>query len=133
MAPSISSDMVAAGLEVVHGRELLPDLEPAQERLRRDKSRIFSSDSIALSRGSAIEDVFEPKMRAENNNPTAKMTVYVLNTIVIVFAMPVGLALLFLNIFGGANLRTTAHVMALTGLFMALAATEDGARMFWML
>lgn len=133
MAPSISADLAAVGMGAVQGRELLPDLEPAQERLRREKSRIFSSDSIALSRGSAIEDVFEPKKRPENNSPTAKMTVYVLNTIVIVFAMPVGLALLFLNIFGGANLRTTAHVMALTGLFMALAATEEGARMFWMM
>ena len=133
VAPSISANMAAVELGAAQGRELLPDLEPAQERLRREKSRIFSSDSIALSRGSAIEDVFEPKKRAENNNPTAKMTVYVLNAIVIVFAMPVGLALLFLNIFGGANLRTTAHVMALTGLFMALAATDEGARMFWIM
>lgn len=116
-----------------HGRELLPDLEPAEERLRRQKSHIFSADAITLSHSSAMEDVFEPSKRAEHHDLTARMTVYVMNAIVMVFALPVGLMLLLLNIVGGENLRTTAHVMALTGLFMALAATEEGARILWMM
>lgn len=115
-----------------HGRDLLPDLEPA-ERLRKRKSHIFSADSISLSHDSAMEDVFEPSKRAEHKDLTARMTVYVMNAIVMVFALPVGLALLCLNILGGENLRTTAHVMALTGLFMALSATEEGARLFSMI
>jgi hypothetical protein len=116
--------------EFAHGRELLPDLEPAEERLRRHKSHIFGAESIALSHDSAIEDVFEPRKRAEHRDFTARLTVYVMNAIVMVFTLPVGLALLCLNILGGENLRTTAHTMALTGLFMALASTEGGARLF---
>ena len=107
-------------------RNLLPDLEPPEERLRREKNTIFSSDSITLSHSSAIEDVFEPSLREEHNDITARATVYVLNLIVMVFAMPVGLALLCLNILGGENLRTTAHVLALTGMFMALSSANAG-------
>lgn len=117
--------------EEPHGRELLPDLEPAEDRLRRHKSHIFSSDTISLSQNSAVEDVFEPNRRAEHKDFVARLTVYVLNAIVMVFALPVGLALLCMNILGGENLRTTAHVMALTGLFMALAGTEEGARLLF--
>lgn len=120
-------------LKAPQGRELLPDLEPAEERLRRERSHIFAADSIALSHDSAMDDVFEPKMREEHKDFTARMTVYVLNAIVMVFALPVGLALLCLNILGGENLRTTAHVMALTGLFMALSATEGGVRFLSMI
>ena len=110
----------------VTNRDLLPDLEPPEERLRREKSAIFSADSILLSHSSAVEDVFEPNLREEHQDLTARITVYVMNLIVMVMAMPVGLALLCLNILGGENLRTTAHVMALTGLFLALA-DQSGA------
>ncbi len=67
-----------------------------------------------------MEDVFEPSSHPEHGDPVARATVYVINMIVLIFAMPVGLALLCLNILGGENLRTTAHVLALTGLFLAL-------------
>lgn len=119
--------------EPAQGRDLLPDLEPADERLRRQRSIIFGSNSINLSQSSAMEDVFDPSQRAEHRDVVARMTVYVMNMIVMVFALPVGLALLFLNILGGENLRTTAHVMALTGLFMALASNSGGETLFWML
>lgn len=68
-----------------------------------------------------MEDVFDPKRRPENGNVTARITVYVMNLIVMVMVLPVGLALLFFNILFGENLRTTAHVIALTGMAMALA------------
>ena len=126
-----------AGLRIsrVRSRPIaaLPELEPPEERLQRQKSNIFLSDSISLSHDSAMEDQFDPSMRAEQNAMTARATVYVLNLCVMVFALPVGLVLLCLNILGGANLRTTAHVMALTGLFMALASTEQGSQMLWMI
>ncbi|MEQ9054415.1 MAG: hypothetical protein RLO38_06895 [Roseovarius confluentis] len=118
-------------VETFRSRDLLPDLEPAEERLRRHRTHIFSADGIALSHSSAVEDVFEPSKRAEHRDFTARMTVYVMNAIVMVFALPVGLGLLCLNILGGENLRTTAHVMALTGLFMALMSTEEGARLLF--
>ena len=125
-----------AGLRISRveaGSGLLPELEPPEDRLRRDKSHIFLSDSISLSHDSAMEDVFDPSLRDEQHDVTARATVYVINLIVMVFALPVGLALLCLNILGGANLRTTAHIMALTGMFMALSASEQGSQMLWML
>ena len=73
-----------------------------------------------------MEDVFEPQKRPEHKNIVARLTVYVLNLIVMVMALPVGLALLFFNILFGENLRTTAHVIALTGMAMALS-TMPGA------
>lgn len=109
-------------------KDALPDLEPAEDRLRRLKRQIFASDTITLTHSSAIEDVFDPRLREEHNNIVARATVYVLNMIVIVMALPVGLMLLFFNILGGENLRTTAHVIALTGMGLALAQTEAGAR-----
>lgn len=89
--------------------------------MRRNSRHIFSSDTITLSRSSSIEDVFDPKKRQESETYVARATVYVMNLIVMVMALPVGLALLFFNIFFGENLRTTAHVIALTGMAMALA------------
>ena len=108
------------GISRIAGRDLLPDLAPPEERLRREKSAIFSADAISLSHSSAVEDVFEPCLREEHRDLTARLTVYVMNLIIMVFAMPVGVGLLIMNILGGENLRTTAHVMALMGLFMAL-------------
>lgn len=113
-----------AGLRIsrIAGKDLLPDLEPPEVRLEREKSRIFSADSISLSQESAVEDVFEPILREEHSDLTARLTVYAMNLTVIVFAAPVGLGLLLMNILGGENLRTTAHVVALTGMFLGLNA-----------
>lgn len=104
----------------------LPDLAPPEERLRTQKSHIFSADAIGLTHAYAMEDIFDPSERPENEDTTARLTVYALNLTVMVFTVPVGLALLLLNILAGENLRTTAHVMALTGLFSALAAANPG-------
>jgi len=110
-------------------KDALPDLEPAEDRLRRIKRHIFASDSITLTHSSAVEDVFDPRLREEHNNRVARVTVYVMNMIVIVMSLPVGLSLLIFNIIGGENLRTTAHVIALTGMALALSQTEEGARL----
>ena len=103
-------------------KDALPDLEPPEDKLRRNSRHIFSADTITLSHSSSMEDVFDPKKRPENKNGVARATVYVMNLIVMVMALPVGLALLFFNILFGENLRTTAHVIALTGMALALTA-----------
>lgn len=114
-----------AGLKIsrIAARETLPDLAPPEERLQREKSHIFSADAISLSQNSAMEDVFEPCRREEHRDLTARLTVYVMNLIVIVFSVPVGVGLLVMNILGGENLRTTAHAVALTGMFLGLNAS----------
>lgn len=104
-------------------KDALPDLEPPEDNLRH----IFSADTITLSHSSSMEDVFDPKKRPENKNAVARATVYIMNLIVLVMALPVGLALLFFNILFGENLRTTAHVIALTGMGMALTAMPGNA------
>ncbi len=104
----------------------LPDLEPPEERLRKGKSEIFRSDAIVISQSSAMEDVFDPAKRAERGDPVARLTVYSLNLSIMVISLPVGLAMFFLNILGGENLRTTAHVMALTAFFSALSVANPG-------
>lgn len=108
-------------------KDALPDLEPAEDRLRRIKRQIFASDSIMLTHGSAMEDVLDPKLREEHKTLTARATVYSMNLIVLVMAMPIGLGLLVFNILGGENLRTTAHAIALSGMAIALSQTEGGA------
>ena len=107
----------------------LPDLAPPEERLQKARSHIFTADAISLSHDSAMEDVFDPHRRLEHRDIVARMTLYVVNLIVIVFALPLGLALLCFNILGGENLRTSAHALALTGLFMALSASPGGGEL----
>jgi|GEM_PF-2557254 hypothetical protein len=116
----------AEGVCPGQNRNRLPDLEPPEERLQRQRSNIFSSDAISLSHASAVEDVFTAVDRAEHNDLTARITVYAMNLTVMAFALPVGLALLLMNVLGGENLRTTAHIMALTGLFSALMTANPG-------
>ena len=116
----------------VSAAETFPDLEPPEDRLRQSKRLIFASDRISLSHGSAMEDVFEPKQRAEHSDILARATVYVMNMIVIVMSLPIGLALLAFNILGGENLRTTAHVIALTGMGAALSQTPQGVQILSM-
>ena len=108
-------------------RDALPDLEPPEDRLRRLKRQIFSADSIMLTHSSAMEDVFEPAKREEAKSPVARATVYTSNMLLMVLSPPVGLGMLILNILGGENLRTTLHMIALTGMAMALASTSGGA------
>ncbi len=121
-----------AGLKIsrvspgVQRHSALPDLAPPEERLRTHRSHIFSADAIALTHDGGMEDVFDRKPPVNKQDLPARLTVYALNLTVMVFALPIGLALLFLNILGGENLRTTAHVMALTGLFSALSMANGG-------
>ena len=106
-------------------RESLPDLEPPEDRLKRFKNQIFSSDSIALTHGSAVDDVFDPARRDEHGSSVARATVYVSNMVLMLMAPPIGLGMLLLNILGGENLRTTLHLVALAGMATALASSTD--------
>lgn len=110
----------------------LPDLEPVHPvRRRQSTSRrltrpIAIKDKIELTHDSAHDEAFSPDAREESDSMAARLTVYVLNLILLVVAFPVGLCVLLFNIIGGENLRTTAHVMALTGMALALAMTPAG-------
>lgn len=114
-----------------------PDLEPAVALARRRKrsSRVISrslelshelTHKIELVHESAVEEEVVPSKREEPKNLTATLTVYVLNIILMFISFPIGMAMLIFNIIGGENLRTTAHVIALTGTGIALSMTELG-------
>lgn len=84
---------------------LLPALAPAQ----RD---------IAEEMPEEIRTSFRD--RPEASDFCAFLTVYALNAAIMLFAFPVGFGLLVFNILGGENLRTTSHIMGLTGFLMTL-------------
>lgn len=101
-------------------KDNFPDLEPVDDRLRRLKRQIFESDTIALVHEAVEDDPLGPENREEHFDMVAWCTVYVANMIVLVMSLPVGLGLLCFNILAGENLRTTLHVIALTGMYIGL-------------
>lgn len=94
------------------GAKALPELVPADE---------LDAAHLAFKSAAIQEESTDFRARAEVHNETAKLTVYVLNAILFLIAFPVGFGMLIFNILGGENLRTTAHVMALTGMGSALS------------
>lgn len=101
-------------------KDNFPDLEPADDRLRRLKRQIFESDTINLVHQAAYGDSIGVENRAEHFDIVARATVYVVTMIVIVMSLPIGLGLLCFNILAGENLRTSLHVVALTGMAIGL-------------
>jgi hypothetical protein len=101
-----------------------PELVPVEIVLQENRRALFPCDAIELTQGSAQDETTNPSERTEADDLTARLTVYVLNTILLVLAFPVGFGMLIFNILGGENLRTTAHVMALTGMGTALANAD---------
>jgi hypothetical protein len=104
--------------------QIFPDLEPAAragfgDRIAAAWNKML--DAVTEDLASALED---PK----NNTTASCLTVYAMNGILLIFAFPVGFAMLILNVVGGENLRTTAQILALTGLAMVLSHAEAGAR-----
>ncbi|MEM9971504.1 MAG: hypothetical protein AAF762_10455 [Pseudomonadota bacterium] len=107
--------------------DALPDLEPPDDRLRRQKRQIFASDSISLSRDGGTEDVFENERAEEPVTGMARASVYASNLVLMVMSPPIGIAMLLLNIIRGENLRMTLQLIAITGFLTALATTTDAA------
>lgn len=103
----------------------LPELVPV--RAASPLGGILRQFGIAFDTAAIREESTDFRCRPERHDPIARLTVYALNAAVMVFFFPLGFALLIFNILGGENLRTTAHVLALTGFGMALAAAGFAA------
>lgn len=68
----------------------------------------------------------EPEILAPEKAPTAqRLTIYTLNTALILVAMPVGVAVLTYNVLGRESMTTTARSMALAGFGVAFAHTTS--------
>jgi hypothetical protein len=107
----------------IEAKEAFPELEPADATdTSRGRSHV---DRIIRDLGDQFAEL---RSNPDAKNPLSRLTVYTLNAALLVLAFPVGFAMLIFNILGGANLRTTIHVIALTGLAVALANTETGTR-----
>jgi len=106
--------------------EVFPELEPAEAASRgmRRTTTTFA-ETLNEMRAQFDEIVEDPG----TDNPLSRLTAYALNLVLLVLAFPVGFAMLIVNVLGGANLRTTVHVLALTGAAIALVNTEAGARL----
>ena len=100
---------------------LLPTLAPVDE-VPESAARLTLEQALRLSQNSVRDESTDFRDRAEARDPIAVLTVYAINAMVLLFAFPIGMALLVFNILGGENLRTTSHAMALTGLASALPA-----------
>jgi hypothetical protein len=106
-------------------RDAFPDLEPADaghetSALARHAERIRTELSSQFR---------ELRDNPDAENPLARLTVYALNAVLLIIAFPVGFAMLIFNVLVGENLRTTVHVLALTGLAIALSNTDPAARL----
>lgn len=103
-------------------RRAFPDLEPAEPGAER------TSGHLARIRAELAVQYRELRDDPDADNALSRLTVYALNAVLLVLAFPVGFALLIFNVLAGENLRTTVHVLALTGLALALSSTETAAR-----
>ncbi len=68
----------------------------------------------------ALDESSETKRIAETASGRASL--YLMSATIAVFALPVGASMLTYNALSGGSFRATSHVMALTGMFLALAA-----------
>jgi hypothetical protein len=105
--------------------EIFPELEPAEGTGATRRRTSTFADTTEEMRAQFMEVLENP----DATNPLARLLVYSLNLVLLILAFPVGFAMLILNILGGPNLRTTVHVLALTGVAIALVNTEAGAKL----
>lgn len=104
-------------IEGTGSKERFPSLVPASTNALANKTE---AHMLRVSSRNVCEESTDFRERSETRDPCAVLTVYAINAMVMVFAFPLGFALLVFNILGGENLRTTSHVMGLTGLATAL-------------
>lgn len=131
MAYSSTRHSFLAGARPVRGyrqptpgaRRAFPELEPADAGVRAESESHFNRIKADLS-----AQFHEIRENPEADNALSRLTVYGLNAILLILAFPVGFAMLMFNLLVGENLRTTIHVLALTGLAVTLAQTETAAR-----
>lgn len=123
--PDAASDALAVPRHAVPSRRArLPELAPADEPSSSAQPHFVG---VEIDSKAIRHEETHFSARAESRDETARLTVYVLNAILMVMAFPVGFGMLVFNILGGENLRTTAHMIALTGLAIALTGGAAGS------
>ncbi len=103
--PQLSPDM----LKWFDGDVTAEDTEPHPSR-KLDAFRAFL----------ALDDSPEPRRIAETASGRASL--YLMSATIAVFALPVGASMLTYNALSGGSFRATSHMMALTGIGLALTS-----------
>jgi hypothetical protein len=101
------------------------------EREQTDLRGIFQADPLEAEpkrrRRRKVEATTRVKRHSVHRKPAdwnelpSRLTVHVFNTTLMIFALPVGLAVMAYNLAFGEDMRRTAHFIALTGLAMSLS------------
>ncbi len=105
-------------------RTAFPELEPA-DPTPRDTA---ASPHLKRMRADLAAQYHEIRANPDVDNALSRLTVYALNAVLLILAFPVGFAMLMFNLLVGESLRTTIHVLALTGLAVTLSQTDAAAR-----
>jgi len=85
---------------------------------RTDADQFTSSDIEVLRAFLALDTSPDVKRMAET--ATGRASLYLMSATIAVFALPVGASMLTYNALSGGSFRATAHMMALTGIGLAL-------------
>jgi hypothetical protein len=112
-APMGAQVLQAAPSEVSNDMPRLPGLD--QNRIRAVRAALY-----------------DPTEMEVDDRPSAvtRITATAMDTTLIVVCLPVGAAMLTYHVLRGGEIRHSAHAVALTGLFLALAKTPLGQQMF---
>jgi hypothetical protein len=120
-AKSVQRPPAAANLHVVHA---------AASEVSNDMPRLPGLDQNRIRAIRAA--LYDPTEMEIDDRPSAvtRITATAMDTTLIVVCLPVGAAMLTYHVLRGGEMRHSAHAVALTGLFLALAKTPLGQQMF---
>jgi hypothetical protein len=120
-AKSVQRPPAAANLHVLHA---------AASEVSNDMPRLPGLDQNRIRAIRAA--LYDPTEMEIDNRPSAvtRITATAMDTTLIVVCLPVGAAMLTYHVLRGGEMRHSAHAVALTGLFLALAKTPLGQQMF---
>ncbi len=127
--PQVSIARPAAG--VIERRYIFPNVDETNDQLQDQLTQkaVLSVESdkqggLYAAFLSDIESIGEPDPDDEIREKTAplRLSAWMVSFTVMLFALPVGAALIVFNILKGENLRLSAQAAALTGTFITLDA-----------
>jgi|GEM_PF-575346 len=81
---------------------------------------VYDSDRLRAIRTALYEVQDGPKSaEPERNSPIARLSATAMDATLVMVCLPVGAAMITYHVFRGGEIRHTAHMMTITGLFLA--------------
>lgn len=113
-------DRPAAARALPLPEQVAPGLTPAPTEAQRRMAAELAAEQCAAELARDAFRYNQADMERAARGPVHRLAVYALNTLLMILAFPVGLAVLLLNVLSGEDMRTTAHAMSVTALFLSL-------------